>query len=177
MEPNAPRVARQIQLVIYCLMLGCDAGDLVQCVRDAPDAPITISRVELGAERDAAEHGGGGGGGGSGGGRMGHARAWREFVAPRLYAAARAVLALRADDALRWRWLLSTVDERLAIAAELCPHLDDNEAVRAACARERAREQAEGIPGDVDSSFPASLASSSDDTRAGRVVSNQVAAL
>lgn len=36
----------QLQTIVYCLMLGCRAGDLVQCVRKRSGPAIHVTRVQ-----------------------------------------------------------------------------------------------------------------------------------
>lgn len=48
---RAPELHDKLQLVTYMLLTGCAQGDLVQCVRDAPDARVRVDRVLLAHHR------------------------------------------------------------------------------------------------------------------------------
>ena len=87
---DPPPFYDQLQLVTYCLMLGCAAGDLVQCLRARSGSRIHITRVGL---HDAP---------------MRHGEAWHAYVLPRLFAFANAVHAWRRTPSLRYAYLLAS---------------------------------------------------------------------
>jgi hypothetical protein len=96
----------EVQLATYCLMLGADVGDLVQCVRQgggSKGSEIQISRVEL---NEPPTH---------------HRAAWHAHVRPRLQDFAELVHRLRDSTAFRFRYLLAA--DRSAFLAEELPHL------------------------------------------------------
>ncbi len=102
---DPPPFYDQLQLVTYCLMLGCAAGDLVQCVRARCGSRIHVTRVGL---NDAP---------------IRHAEAWRKHVLPRLYAFADAVHTWRRSPSLRHAYLLASEPARRAMLEEALPHL------------------------------------------------------
>lgn len=87
---DPPPFYDQLQLVTYCLMLGCAAGDLVQCLRARSGSRIHITRVGL---HDAP---------------MRHGEAWHAHVLPKLFAFANAVHAWRRTPSLRYAYLLAS---------------------------------------------------------------------
>ena len=78
-QVRAPELYDKLQVVTYLQMLGWSRGDLVQRVKDAPDAPVRVDRIL----------------------RSDHSEDWARVVLPRLRAVAEAVLSLRADDSRR----------------------------------------------------------------------------
>ena len=103
MDP--PPLYDLLQTVVYVLMLGAHAGDLVQCVRSPAGADIHITRVELAAPPCF------------------HGAAWRDAVLPRLYAFARLVSRFRRDDARRLAYLCADERRRTEMLVRECPFL------------------------------------------------------
>ena len=96
----------QLQACTYCLMLGVDAADLVQCVRSSrSESQIHVTRIRL----DEAP--------------LFHGQAWRTHVLPRLYAFADAVHKFRADRRLRHAYMLGDDETRDALLADALPHI------------------------------------------------------
>ena len=94
------------QATTYCLMLGVEAADLVQCLRaSSSESTIHVTRIPL--------HGP----------PLHHGPAWWSHVLPRLYAFARAVHAFRGSSALRYAYLLGGDEARDALLARHLPHL------------------------------------------------------
>ena len=89
-------------------MLGCAAGDVVQCLRprDAA-AEIAISRVSLA------------------GPPMEHGYNWDTQIVPRLYVYAAAVHKYRCCAARRLGWLCADGPGRADALRRECPHLAD----------------------------------------------------
>jgi hypothetical protein len=126
-QVRAPELYDKLQVVCYLQMLGWSRGDLVQRVKDAPDAPVRVDRIL----------------------RSDHSEDWARVVLPRLRAVAEAVLSLRADEGRRRAWLAASAYERKTTAAALCDFLplppepvDDDDAEFWASA-EAATQQAE----------------------------------
>ena len=95
-----------LQATTYCLMLGVEAADLVQCLRaSSSESTIHVTRIPL--------HGP----------PLHHGPAWWSHVLPRLYAFARAVHAFRGSSALRYAYLLGGDEARDALLARHLPHL------------------------------------------------------
>ncbi|CAM9566218.1 unnamed protein product, partial [Phaeothamnion confervicola] len=131
---KAPSLFDQLQLAVYMLMLGAEAGDLVQFVRGG-----RWGSRGGGARSRGGSHGGGSSGSDDGGGngvddnRMTiwrvvldeplyqHRRNWHETVVPRLYAVAAAVRALREDGGARRRLLAAPPHEQFAQLRARCP--------------------------------------------------------
>mgnify|MGYP001449803589 CR=1 FL=1 len=87
-QVRAPELYDKLQVVTYLQMLGWSRGDLVQRVKDAPDAPVRVDRIL----------------------RSDHSEDWARVVLPRLRVVAEAVLALRADEVRRRAWLAASKD-------------------------------------------------------------------
>jgi len=100
-QVRAPELYDKLQVVCYLQMLGWSRGDLVQRIKESPDAPVRVDRILL----------------------ADHAQDWACVVVPRVTAVAEAVLALRADGARRKEWLAASAYERKATAAALCEFL------------------------------------------------------
>ena len=100
-QVRAPELYDKLQVVTYLQMLGWSRGDLVQRVKDAPDAPVRVDRIL----------------------RSDHSEDWARVVLPRLRAVAEAVLSLRADEGRRRAWLAASAYERKTTAAALCVFL------------------------------------------------------
>ena len=100
-QVRAPELYDKLQVVTYLQMLGWSRGDLVQRVKDAPDAPVRVDRIL----------------------RSEHENDWARVVLPRLRAVAEAVLSLRADEGRRRAWLGASAYERKTTAAALCEFL------------------------------------------------------
>ena len=89
-------------------MLGCAAGDVVQCLRPrGAAAEIAISRVLLA------------------GPPMEHGYNWDTQIVPRLYVYAAAVHKYRRCAALRLGWLCADGPGRADALRRECPHLAD----------------------------------------------------
>ena len=89
-------------MCVYMLMLGLEAGDLVQCLRTAAGTQMHVSRVSL----DAAP--------------LCHRESWHAHVLPRLYGFAEAVLRFRSCAALRYSYLLQP-ERRAELLRRECP--------------------------------------------------------
>ena len=100
-QVRAPELYDKLQVVTYLQMLGWSRGDLVQRVKDAPDAPVRVDRIL----------------------RSDHSEDWARVVLPRLRAVAEAILSLRADEGRRRAWLAASSYERKTTAAALCDFL------------------------------------------------------
>jgi len=100
-QVRAPELYDKLQVVTYLQMLGWSRGDLVQRIKDSPDAPVRVDRIL----------------------RSDHSEDWARVVLPRLRAVAEAVLALRADEGRRRAWLGASAYERKTTAAALCEFL------------------------------------------------------
>ncbi|KAL1518924.1 hypothetical protein AB1Y20_003196 [Prymnesium parvum] len=95
----------QIQTVVYCLMMGYAAGELVQCVRTRTGPSIHTTRVQVDDERAC------------------HREMWHSVVLPRLHAYATAVQAFRQNTRLRYAYLCAPRDTRQRILRRECPTL------------------------------------------------------
>ncbi|CAM9242908.1 unnamed protein product [Choristocarpus tenellus] len=135
---DPPPLYDQIQLVVYMLMIGASVGDLVQFVKrrrgraktrgqcqsrgqdiggdsvrgsssdgcsSSLSDEITVSRVKLDCPLYK------------------HHQNWQNQIVPRLYQFARMVYRFRADDLLRWRYLLASPLEQRRVILEHCPFL------------------------------------------------------
>ena len=94
-----------VQLTTYCLMLGMEVGNLVQCARAKQGSTIHITRIEMSEEP------------------MRHADNWHAHVLPALYAFADAVHRMRASTRLRHTYLVGGIEQRRRALAREVPHL------------------------------------------------------
>jgi len=107
---DPPEIYDIVQLCSYCRALGCNRGDLVQCLRSkgTPSGRngevLHVTRIDF-SEGSPDRQG------------------WDKHVLPNLYATAEAVYAAREDQMIRLRLLASTPEERLQLVGEICPHL------------------------------------------------------
>eukprot|EP00658_Telonema_sp_P-2_P030444 TRINITY_DN2298_c0_g2_i1.p2 TRINITY_DN2298_c0_g2~~TRINITY_DN2298_c0_g2_i1.p2 ORF type:complete len:254 (-),score=59.22 TRINITY_DN2298_c0_g2_i1:621-1382(-) len=107
---DPPPFYDQVQVVVYCVMLGCSTGHLVQFVNSGSALDkVTVSPVLL---EDKGLH----------------RQAFYDTILPRLYTVAEAVHTLRADATLRRCWLAAVaeggVHEIWAMMVKLVPHWD-----------------------------------------------------
>ena len=100
-QVRAPELYDKLQVVTYLQMLGWSRGDLVQRIKDAPDAPVRVDRIL----------------------HSDHSEDWARVVLPRLRAVAEAILSLRADEGRRRAWLAASSYERKTTTAALCGFL------------------------------------------------------
>lgn len=117
---HPPPLYEQIQLISYLVMLGCEQGDLVQCIPKVLDEGIdgaacpaedegwmnefSIHRVKL--------HGP----------PYYHSHHWETTILPRLNIFRDALLAVRKDNELRHTFLLASAEERQGMLHALCPY-------------------------------------------------------
>lgn len=116
---DPPPIYEAVQLCTYCRILGCNEGDLVQCLRGrstmaSTPTPMSVQRAgtslhvvrfdfrEGNMDRDG----------------------WDKQVLPNLYAFADAVYSVRQDDNMRYRLLVADASERQRLVEDLCPHLE-----------------------------------------------------
>ena len=102
-----PPFYEEVQLTTYCLMLDCEEGDLVQCLRQRTGEHIHVSRLSVHAEPTR------------------HAQSWHTHVRPRLHTFAAFVHRMRHSRVLRYRYLLGGPAQRRSILVEGLPHLSD----------------------------------------------------
>lgn len=120
---EVPNIYDVVQLCCYCRVLGCERGDLVQCLRKAspshPGAPGSFlthgkgkaSAGTLHVERLDFSEG------------SQHRTGWDKHVLPGMYKVAAAVYAARADRDLRLQLLMLPPEGRAQLVGSLVPHL------------------------------------------------------
>ncbi len=124
---SPPPIYEQIQLVCYMVILDCSHGDLVQAIAQQQEArlssnkppQLTIREGEIHYDDDfsisrVSLHGP----------PYFHSKHWHEIIVPRLRVFREAVVALRADDGLRYAYLLGSEAEKLEILYQLCPYFE-----------------------------------------------------
>jgi len=116
---DPPALYDVVQLCTYCRILGCEEGDLAQCLRArsavaATPTPLSARHASESlhvARLDFRQ------------GSM-HRDGWDKHVLPNMYAFADAIYAARQDDNLRYRLLAADALERRSLVQNVCPHLD-----------------------------------------------------
>eukprot|EP01034_Spumella_vulgaris_P028255 gene28255-35085_t len=125
---SPPPIYEQIQLVAYMVILNCAHGDLVQAIAQSKvdgDAPVSSSAVpevavvnnEIHFDNNfsiSRVH--------LDGGPYHHSKHWHEIIMPRLRAFRDALVKVRKDDGLRYRYLLADPEVKKDILNELCPY-------------------------------------------------------